>query len=104
MKTLISYLEKNKELELTLVDGEVWDIDSWGVDNDEEDSCLEEEVKTLFSYEDFSPLISIDDLGKTEVTLTLKGDKIMVNQDEVLYNGGEGDVQGESSETLLTLT
>ena len=43
MKTLISYLEKNKELELTLVDGEVWDIDSWGVDNDEEDSCLEEE-------------------------------------------------------------
>ena len=100
LKTLISYLEENKELELTLVEGEIWDIDT---PTQKLYSELETELETLFSHKDFLPVGS-EEVGRTDTTLSLQDNKFLVRQQEVLYNNGEGDLQGETSVLTLPLT
>jgi len=97
LSTLFSYLKENKTLDLTLVDGELWDIDT-----ETDDSSLKEDVKTLLSNKELI-ILSSEGIQKTETSLSLKDNNILIHQQEYLYTG-EYDEVGETTETILSFS
>ena len=97
LSTLFSYLKENKTLELTLVDGELWDMDT-----ETDIPSLEKDVETLLSKKELI-IISSGEEGKTETSLSLKDNNILIHQQEYIYTG-EQDEEGETSETVLSFS
>ena len=97
LSTLFSYLKENKTLGLTLVDGELWDMDT-----ETDIPSLEKDVETLLSKKELI-ILSSGGTQKTETSLSLKDNNILIHQQEYIYTG-EQDEEGETSETVLSFS